>query len=188
MTQIESALPSLARPIMSLDGNEDAIVGALKQSLRQLENLGAQRAGLEDILKEMKIKVRKYLYLSSIAYLQNAHFKGKHRLDSCSVGISHLTNFIYLSLQDDILPKLMASTGSQEDLFKKEISKYDQICEEIAQNIEAQEQLLLQIQAQNDDFSSVFNLEDYNGIHSLLSFIGLLEFLNFFASVSFILS
>ena len=49
-------------------------------------------------------------------------------------------------LQDDILPKLMASTGSHEDLFKKEIAKYDQICEEIAQNIEAQEQLLLQIQ------------------------------------------
>ncbi|RWV82590.1 hypothetical protein GW17_00055898, partial [Ensete ventricosum] len=77
---IESALPSLARPIMSLDGNEDAVVGALKQSL------------------------------------------------------------------DDILPKLMASTGSQEDLFKKEIAKYDQICEEIAQNIEAQEQVLLQLQ------------------------------------------
>lgn len=51
-----------------------------------------------------------------------------------------------LMLQDDILPKLMASTGSQEDLFKKEIAKYDQICEEIAQNIEAQEQVLLQLQ------------------------------------------
>ncbi|XP_042373931.1 vacuolar-sorting protein BRO1-like [Zingiber officinale] len=115
---IESALPSLARPIMSLDGNEDAIVGALKQSLRQLENLGAQRAGLEDMLKEMKRK-------------------------------------------DDILPKLMSSTGSQEDLFRKEISKYDQICGEIAQNIEAQEQLLLQIQAQNEEFSAIFNLEDF---------------------------
>ncbi|KAL7001056.1 bck1-like resistance to osmotic shock [Sarracenia purpurea var. burkii] len=100
---IESALPTLARPIMSLDVNEDAIVGALKQSLRQLETLGAQRAGLEDMLKEMKRK-------------------------------------------DDILPKLMASTGSYEDLFRKEITKYDHICEEIAQNIEAQEQLLLQIQ------------------------------------------
>lgn len=115
---IESALPSLARPIMSLDANEDAVVGALKQSLRQLETLGAQRAGLEDMLKEMKRK-------------------------------------------DDILPKLMASTGSQEDLFKKEVSKYDPICEDIAQNIEAQEQLLFQIQAQNDQFSSLFNLEDY---------------------------
>ncbi|KAK7269836.1 hypothetical protein RIF29_22598 [Crotalaria pallida] len=115
---IESALPTLARPIMSFDQNEDAIVGSLKQSLRQLETLGAQRAGLEDMLKEMKRK-------------------------------------------DDILPKLMTFTGSHEDLFKKEISKYDHICEEIAQNIEAQEQLLLQIQAQNDDFSVIFNLEDY---------------------------
>lgn len=115
---IESALPSLARPIMSLDSREDAIVGALKQSLRQLENLGAHRAGLEDMLKEMKRK-------------------------------------------DDILPKLMASTGSYDDLFKKEIAKYDHICEEIAENIEAQEHLLLQIQAQNDEFAAVFNLEDY---------------------------
>ncbi|KAG9448896.1 hypothetical protein H6P81_008861 [Aristolochia fimbriata] len=115
---IESALPNLARPIMSLDGNEDAIVGTLKQSLRQLEALGAQRAGLEDMLKEMKRK-------------------------------------------DDILPKLMTTTGSYEDLFKKEVAKYDGICEEIAKNIDAQEQLLLQIQAQNDHFSAVFNLEDY---------------------------
>ncbi|KAF5745220.1 ALG-2 interacting protein X [Tripterygium wilfordii] len=115
---IENALPTLARPIMSLDANEDAVVGSLKQSLRQLETLGAQRAGLEDMLKEMKRK-------------------------------------------DDILPKLMTSTGSYEDLFRKEIAKYDHICEEISQNIEAQEQLLMQIQAQNDEFSSVFNLEDF---------------------------
>ncbi|TVU02382.1 hypothetical protein EJB05_52116, partial [Eragrostis curvula] len=115
---IESALPSISRPIMSLDGNEDAIVGALKQSLRQLESLGAQRAGLEDMLKEMKRK-------------------------------------------DDILPKLMAGVGSHDDLFKKEISKYDPICAEIADNIVAQEQLLLQIQAQNEQFAAVFNLEDY---------------------------
>lgn len=115
---IESILPTLARPIMSLDANEDAIVGALKQSLRQLETLGAQRAGLEDMLKEMKRK-------------------------------------------DDILPKLMTSTGSYEDLFRREIAKYDHICEDITQNIDAQEHLLLQIQAQNDAFSAIFNLEDY---------------------------
>ncbi|KAF8390062.1 hypothetical protein HHK36_024583 [Tetracentron sinense] len=115
---IESALPTLARPMMSLDANEDAIVGALKQSLRQLETLGTQRAGLEDMLKEMKRK-------------------------------------------DDILPKLMTSTGSFEDLFRREIAKYHHICEEIAQNIEAQEQLLLQIRAQNDEFAAIFNLEDY---------------------------
>ncbi|KAM4097257.1 hypothetical protein ACJW30_08G167600 [Castanea mollissima] len=93
---------------MSLDANEDAVVGALKQSLRQSETLGAQRAGLEDMFKEMKRK-------------------------------------------DDILPKLMTSTGSYEDLFRKEISKYDRISEDIAHNIEAQ----------NDDFLAIFNLEDY---------------------------
>ncbi|CAN1138160.1 Vacuolar-sorting protein BRO1 [Linum perenne] len=115
---IESALPTLARPIMSLDANEDAIVGNLKQSLGQLENLGAQRAALEDMLKEMKRK-------------------------------------------DDILPKLMTFTGSHDDLFRKEIAKYDNICQDIAQNIDAQEQLLSQIQVQNERFSAVFNLEDY---------------------------
>ncbi|KAJ4889999.1 Endosomal targeting BRO1-like domain-containing protein [Raphanus sativus] len=115
---IEAAVPSLARPMMSLDATEDAIVGNLKQSLRQLENLGAQRAGLEDMLKEMKRK-------------------------------------------DDILPKLMTSTGSYEDMFRREISKYDHICQDISQNIEVQEQLLMQIQAQNEEFSSLFNLEDY---------------------------
>ncbi|OVA14237.1 BRO1 domain [Macleaya cordata] len=115
---IESALPTLARPIMSLDANEDAIVGALKQSLRHLETLGAQRAGLEDMLKEMKRK-------------------------------------------DDILPKLMTFTGSYEDLFRKEIAKYDHVCEEISQNIDAQEHLLMKIQAQNDEFAAVFSLEDY---------------------------
>ncbi|KAI4379118.1 hypothetical protein MLD38_005454 [Melastoma candidum] len=115
---IQTALPTLARPMMSLDANEDAVVGALKQSLRQLETLGAQRAGLEDMLKEMKRK-------------------------------------------DDVLPKLMTSTGSYEDLFKKEIAKYDSIQGEISQNIQAQEHLLMQIQAQNDDFSHIFNLEDY---------------------------
>ncbi|KAL8142029.1 hypothetical protein V2J09_015061 [Rumex salicifolius] len=115
---IEAALPTLAKPIMSLDANEDAIVGALKQSLRQLETLGLQRAGLEDMLKEMKRK-------------------------------------------DDILPKLMTCTGSHEDLFKKEIAKYDNISEDISQNLDAQEQLLMQIQAQNDQFSAIFNLDDY---------------------------
>nr|XP_043623772.1 vacuolar-sorting protein BRO1-like [Erigeron canadensis] len=115
---IESVLPTLAKPIMSLDANEDAVVGTLKQSLRQLETLGAQRAGLEDMLKDMKRK-------------------------------------------DDILPKLMTSTGSYEDLFRKEIAKYNHICEEISQNLQAQDQLLLHIQAQNREFAGTFNIEDY---------------------------
>lgn len=115
---IEGALPTLDRPMMSLNGDEDAVVGALKQSLGQLEALGSQRAGLEDMLKEMKQK-------------------------------------------DNILPKLMSTSGSYEDLFKKEIGKYDQICEEVSRNVEAQERLLQQIKIQNDAFAAVFNLEDF---------------------------
>ncbi|KAL8457380.1 hypothetical protein ACS0TY_035296 [Phlomoides rotata] len=66
--------------------------------------------------------------------------------------------------KDDILPKLMASTGSHDDLFSKEISKYEHICQEIASNLEVQEQFLMHIQAQNDEFASIFNLKDYKGI------------------------
>ncbi|KAF4401347.1 hypothetical protein G4B88_014188 [Cannabis sativa] len=52
----------------------------------------------------------------------------------------------FSKILDDILPKLMTSTGSFEDLFRKEIAKYDHICEDIAHNIDAKEQLLMQIQ------------------------------------------
>lgn len=63
-------------------------------------------------------------------------------MPSCSFRIMTYKYFY----QDDILPKLMAGVGSHDDLFKKEISKYDPVCAEIADNIVAQEQLLLQIQ------------------------------------------
>lgn len=115
---VEASLPTLARPIMSINGDEDAVVGALKQGLAQLETLGAQRAGLEDALKEMKRK-------------------------------------------DNVLPKLMSSSGSYEDLFKKELAKYDPICLEVSRNVEAQEKLLKQIMVQNNAFAAVFNLEDF---------------------------
>ncbi|KAG6391648.1 hypothetical protein SASPL_149405 [Salvia splendens] len=136
---IESALPSLSRPIMSLDAGEDAIVGALKQSLlltnEAIGDSWCSRAGLEDMLKEMKRK-------------------------------------------DDILPKLMATAGSHEDLFRKEISKYDNICEEIAKNLGAQEQVLMHIQAQNDEFAAIFNLEEYKGIACWMQFFWILVLLS----------
>ncbi|GJT53496.1 vacuolar-sorting protein BRO1-like protein [Tanacetum coccineum] len=112
---IESALPTLAKPMMSLDVNEDAVVGTLKQSLVMLL---LRVLGLEDLLKDKKRK-------------------------------------------DDILPKLMTSTGSYEDLFRKEISKYNHICEEISSELLAKRQVLLHIQAQNREFAGTFNIEDY---------------------------
>jgi len=115
---IEKALPTLGRPMLSLDGNEDQIIGVLRQKLDELEQLGLQRAGLEDMLKDMKRK-------------------------------------------DNILPKLMTTSGSYEDLFKKELAKYDQVSVEVSRNVEAQERVLQQIKSQNDVFSATFNLEDY---------------------------
>nr|PNR49661.1 hypothetical protein PHYPA_011557 [Physcomitrium patens] len=115
---IESALPTLGRPMLSLDGNEDQIVGALRQNLSELEQCASQRAGLEDMLKEMR-------------------------------------------RNDNILPKLMTTSGSYEDLFKKEIGKYDLVSQEISRNIEDQDRLFQQIKMHNEAFSSVFNLEDF---------------------------
>lgn len=115
---IESALPTLGRPMLSLDGNEDQIVGALRQRLAELEQCASQRAGLEDMLKDMKRK-------------------------------------------DNILPKLMTTSGSYEDLFKKELGKYDLVSQEVARNIENQERLFRQIKMHNDAFAATFNLEDF---------------------------
>ncbi|KAJ7552040.1 hypothetical protein O6H91_06G039700 [Diphasiastrum complanatum] len=117
---IEASLPTLGRPILSLNQNEDAIVGTLRQKLAELEMLGSERAGLEDMLKDMKRK-------------------------------------------DNILPKLMTTSGSYEDLFKKELAKYDPVCAEVAHNVEAQERLIQQIKAANDAFATTFNLQEYLG-------------------------
>ncbi|KAJ3706525.1 hypothetical protein LUZ61_010230 [Rhynchospora tenuis] len=115
---IESALPSLARPVTYLDGSEDRTLGTLKQSLTQLETHAAQLESLEEKLKELKTK-------------------------------------------DDILPKLLGGASSEDDLFKKEIEKYNPICEEISKHIEIIEQLLSQIQAQNIEFVNQFRLVEY---------------------------
>ncbi|KAL4580640.1 hypothetical protein LXL04_016840 [Taraxacum kok-saghyz] len=117
---IESALPTLAKPIMSLDADEDVVI----DPQTELEAIG-------DI--------------------------------GCSKGMSgrHAERY---EAEDDILPKLMTSTGSYEDLFRKEIAKYNHICEEISQNLQAQEQLLIHIQGQNRQFAGIFNIEDYKSV------------------------
>ncbi len=117
---IEKAFPSLRRSHLFADLNEDDIVGRLRQKLNELEQLGSQRAGLEDRLKDMKLK-------------------------------------------DNILLKLMSTSGPYHDLFQKELGKYDTISIEVGSNIEAQEQLLQQISTLNDTFCSMFEWEDYKG-------------------------
>ena len=43
------------------------------------------------------------------------------------------------------MPKLLSTSGSQEDLFKRELAKYDPVCLEVSKNIEMQQKLLEQI-------------------------------------------
>ena len=56
-----------------------------------------------------------------------------------------MTQIVNVIFQDNILPKLMTTSGSYEDLFKKELEKYDQICQEVQKNVDAQDRILQQI-------------------------------------------
>eukprot|EP00850_Spirogloea_muscicola_P022347 SM000289S10413 [mRNA] locus=s289:127673:133488:- [translate_table: standard] len=136
---VEAALPKLTRPIVSVHGNEDHIAATLRDLLADLEKLGQERAGLEDMLKDMKRK-------------------------------------------DNILNHLLTTSGSYEDLFKRELAKYDPVCAEVSQNVQAQQNLLQEIKvgqelwiltvlhfasshcdhAQCDIFADAFNLRDHN--------------------------
>lgn len=64
-----------------------------------------------------------------------------------------------MSTQDNILPKLMSTSGSYEELFKIELAKYDHIFEEVDKNVQLQEQLLEQIKVEN--LYSFFQLPNY---------------------------
>ncbi|GAQ78280.1 Endosomal targeting BRO1-like domain-containing protein [Klebsormidium nitens] len=117
---IEAAIPPLAKPIVSVHGNEDQVAHGLRQLLNELEKVGSQRAGLEDALKSMKQK-------------------------------------------DNILPRLMTYSGSYEELFKKELAKYDAITADVQSNVARQEELLKLIKDQNDLFVQAFQLAEYRG-------------------------
>lgn len=64
-----------------------------------------------------------------------------------------------MSTQDNILPKLMSTSGSYEELFKVELAKYDHIFEEVNKNVQLQEQLLEEIKVENP--YSFFQLPHY---------------------------
>ncbi|RZC61369.1 hypothetical protein C5167_023115 [Papaver somniferum] len=48
----------------------------------------------------------------------------------------------------------------------RRLPKYDHVGEEIAQNIYAQEHLIVKMQAQNDKFAALFSFEDYKGCNN----------------------
>lgn len=110
----------------------------------ELEVLGQQRAGLEDMLKDMKRKVLKW---SRIFIWADAPFKiiESDQFGTNNENLVDTGRYCSCPFQDNILPKLMTTSGSYEELFKKELAKFDPICIEVAKNVDAQERLLQQI-------------------------------------------
>ena len=56
---------------------------------------------------------------------------------------------------------MMNAMGSREDLFKRELGKYDPIVREVESNVAAQRQTLQRLEAQFQAFSSAFNFPEY---------------------------
>eukprot|EP00898_Chlorokybus_atmophyticus_P004865 jgi/Chlat1/537/Chrsp103S01115 len=111
-------LPRLARPMVAVRGDEDAIAASLRQLLMELERVAAERAGLEEMLKDMKQK-------------------------------------------DNILPQLMSTTESYDNLFRRELGKYEQARANVAQNIRTQQDLLRQIDGQQRAFRQAYQVDDW---------------------------
>ncbi|CAD7700541.1 unnamed protein product [Ostreobium quekettii] len=109
-------MPRLVAPIVNLAGvDPTTVVMKLRTCLEQLNSVSAERAGLEDALKERKTK-------------------------------------------DNILPKLLSSAGSQDDLFHNELKKYDDLKADVKDNLEKQAQLLTDIGSANVSFRETFNV------------------------------
>ncbi|CAI5958608.1 unnamed protein product [Closterium sp. NIES-65] len=117
-SKVEDALPRISRPMLAVHGDDHALVATIRQLLAELERVGAQRAGVEEGLREMRAR-------------------------------------------DNILPKLMNAPGSQEELFKKEASKYDALCQQVDANIAQQRSSMQQLEAQYQLFSQAFNIPEW---------------------------
>lgn len=60
---------------------------------------------------------------------------------------------------DDILPKLMRTNKSPDDLFEKEIKKFDQFQEEINSNKEEQNKVLQRLKSAHAEFARAYNVD-----------------------------
>ncbi len=56
-----------------------------------------------------------------------------------------------------------SSDSSPEHLFEEELKKYAPICSQVKENIEAQKELMSEIQQQNDVFTAAFSLPEHKG-------------------------
>ncbi|KAL8137965.1 hypothetical protein V2J09_003966 [Rumex salicifolius] len=128
---IKTALPTLVKPMMSLDADEGAIIGALKQSLRQLETLGVQRVGLQDMLKELKTKDD---ILPELMACAGSHMdivnKVVAKFDKISVEVSE-----YIEAQEHILEQIQAQSDQLSAILNLEDFKAS--CEKCNEEIQS---------------------------------------------------
>mmetsp|Transcript_26634 Transcript_26634/g.32339 ORF Transcript_26634/g.32339 Transcript_26634/m.32339 type:complete len:930 (-) Transcript_26634:134-2923(-) len=67
-----------------------------------------------------------------------------------------------LKESDDILPKMMAVvTDNHDDLFAKELQKYDQVKEAVAENVKKQKHLCQKLNEQQELFRKVFQVDEW---------------------------
>ena len=62
---------------------------------------------------------------------------------------------------DDVLPKLLASTGDMEILFKTELAKYDDLVKGVEENVTKQRQMLDAVAAANSTFKENYSFSDW---------------------------
>lgn len=62
---------------------------------------------------------------------------------------------------DDVLPKLLTSSGEMETLFQRELAKYDDLVKGVEENVAKQRQLLDAVAAANATFKETYNFTDW---------------------------
>merc|ERR1711871_620589 len=66
-----------------------------------------------------------------------------------------------LKNSDNILPKLMSQTDNYDELFKQEITKYSDLCEEVDKYVTSSVQLKSELEAATSAFTQTYKVEEW---------------------------
>lgn len=114
-----SQMPRLQAPMVSVGDEEPAMVVAnLRKALAEIDELSAERASIEEALKEERNR-------------------------------------------DNILPKLMASSGRSDNIFTDELKKYDELKVNVDSNVARQSELLVVINKNTAAYRQAFGFREW---------------------------
>lgn len=112
-------MPRLQAPMVSVGDEEPAmVVTNLRKALAEIDELSAERASIEEALKEERNR-------------------------------------------DNILPKLMASSGRSDNIFAEEIKKYDELKGNVEANVARQNELLTVIKKNTAAYRQAFGFKEW---------------------------